>query len=149
MDGMKDLHKYNITHIHPYDIANLDDVLIPDLFSVYDNNYVNISYTDYINVDSIIIPYDTNILPISHIIYNINDENECECNDDTYESVSIISIPDILDMINYVHNYISINNIDNSEILCQQLLNIKSRVENCFLLKLITTKQIQITNYCN
>ena len=43
--------------------------------------------------------------------------------------------------------YISINNINNSEILCQQLLNIKSRVENCYLSKLITTKQTQITNY--
>ena len=67
---------------HPYDIENLDDVLIPDLVSVYDNNYVNISCTDYINIDSVIIPYDTNILSISHIISNINDENECECDDD-------------------------------------------------------------------
>ena len=38
---------------------------------------------------------------------------------------SIKSTPDILDMINDIQNYISINNIDNSEILCQQLLNIK------------------------
>ena len=72
---------------------------------------------------------------------------ECACDDDTYESVSIKSTPDILDMINDVHNYIYINNIHNSEILCQQLLNIKSRVENYFLSKLITTKQTQITNY--
>ena len=50
-------------------------------------------------------------------------------------------------MINDVQNYISINNIDNSETLCQQLLNIKSRVENCFISKLITTKQTQISNY--
>ena len=78
-----------MTECHPYDIANLDDVLIPDLFSVYGKNYVNIYCTDYINVDSVIIPYDTNILPISHIISNINNENECECDDDTYESVSI------------------------------------------------------------
>ena len=86
----------------------------------------------------------SNILSISHIIFNINDENECECDDDTYESVSIKSTPDILDMINDVQNYIFINNIDNSEILCQQLLNIKSRVENCLLSKLISTKQKQI-----
>ena len=50
-------------------------------------------------------------------------------------------------MINDVQNYISVNNIDNPEILCQQLLNIKTSVENCFLSKLITTKQTQITNY--
>ena len=71
---------YDVDDSHPYDIANLDDVLIPDLFSVYDKNYVNMSCTDYINVDSVIIPYivyDTNILSISHIISNINDENEC------------------------------------------------------------------------
>ena len=49
-------------------------------------------------------------------------------------------------MINDVQNYISINNIEISEILCQQLLNIKSRVENCFLSKLITIKQTHI-NY--
>ena len=62
-------------------------------------------------------------------------------------SVSIKSTPDIIDMINDVNNYISINNIDNSKILCQKLLNIISRVYNCFLSKLITTKQTQITNY--
>ena len=50
-------------------------------------------------------------------------------------------------MINDVQNDISINNIDNSEILYQQLLNIISRVEKCFLSKLLTTKQTQITNY--
>ena len=100
------LYMTSIDESHLFDIANLDDILIPDLFSVYDNNYVNISCTDistdindYINVDSVIIPYVTNIL----------------------------------DLINDVQNYISINNIDNSEILCQQLLNIKSRVDNYFL----------------
>ena len=88
-------------------------------------NYVNISCTNYINVDSVIIPYNSNMLSISHIIYNINDENKCECDDDksytyesyTYESVSITSTPYIIDMINDVKNYISINNIDNSAIL--------------------------------
>ena len=47
------------------------------------------------------------------------------CTIDTYESVSIKSTPDSLDMINDVQNYISINNIDNSEILCQKLLCVK------------------------
>ena len=51
-------------------------------------------------------------------------------------------------MINDVQNYISNNNIDNSELLCHQLLNIRSRVENCFISKLITSKQTNITNYC-
>ena len=60
------------------------------------------SPTDYITVESVIISYDTNILSISHIISNINDEDECECDDDTYESISIKSTPDILDMINDV-----------------------------------------------
>ena len=57
---------------------------IQDLFSVYDKNDVNISCTTYINVGSVIIPYDTNMLSISHIISNINDENKCECDDDTF-----------------------------------------------------------------
>ena len=63
------------------------------------------------------------------------------------ESVSIKSSDDILDIINDVKHYISITNIDNSELLCQRLLNIKARIEKCYLSKLITTKQTQITNY--
>ena len=51
-------------------------------------------------------------------------------NDDICEFGSIKST-DV--MINDVHYYISITNIDNSELLCQWLLNIKSRVENCYL----------------
>ena len=84
---------------------------------------------------------------ISHIISNINDTNECECHDDICESVSIKSTAGIVYMINDVQNDISITNIDNSELLYQQLLNIKSSIQNCYLSKLITTKQTQITNY--
>ena len=57
------------------------------------------------------------------------------------ESVNIKSTPDIIDIINDVTNYISITNIDNSELLYQQLLHIKSRVEKYYLSTLITTKQ--------
>ena len=47
-----------------------------------------------------------------------------------------------------LHNIQSyITNIDNSELLCQQLLNIKSCADNCYLSKLITTKKTRITNY--
>ena len=73
-------------------------------FSVYDKNNVNISDTNYINVDICIIPYDTNVLSRAHVISNTNDAHDCECDDDICESVSIKSIPNILDMINDIQN---------------------------------------------